>query len=66
MIADALRSGHVNLEELYLDSNEIRFEGGESIISCLENKTNLKMLKIDGNQFGADGCGKIMKQLKVR
>jgi hypothetical protein len=54
------------LEELYLDSNEIRFEGGQSIVSALANKNNLKTLKIDGNQFGVDGCRKIMKQLKVR
>jgi hypothetical protein len=28
------------------------------------NKSGLKVLKIDGNQFGAAGCGKLMKQLK--
>jgi Ran GTPase-activating protein 1 len=64
LIADALKSGHTELEELYLDANEIRYDGGESIIAAIANKSKLKILKIDGNQFGSDGCGKLMKQLK--
>ena len=63
LIAEALQSSHTDLEELYLDANEIRYEGGKSIVSSVANKTKLKVLKIDGNQFGSDGCGKLMKQL---
>lgn len=64
LIANAIKSGHGDLEELYLDSNEIRFEGGKSIVNAVANKTKLKTLKIDGNQFGSAGCGKLMRQLK--
>ena len=64
LIADALKQGHPHLEEIYLDSNEIRYEGGKSIVDAVANKSNLKTLKIDGNQFGSIGRGKLMKQLK--
>ena len=63
LIAEALKFGHPDLEELYFDSNEIRYDGGKSIVDIVGNKSQLKILKLDGNQFGSDGCGRLMKQL---
>jgi Ran GTPase-activating protein 1 len=64
LIADALRSGHTELEELYLDDNVIGYEGGKSIIEAVTNKDHLKVLNISGNQFGSDGCVKLKQQLE--
>merc|ERR1712051_684133 len=53
-----------NLKELYMDSNEIRLAGGFAIVDAALNKDNLEKLTLDTNQFGAEGCGRIMKKLK--
>ena len=63
LIASALKDGHTDLEELHLDSNELRLAGGFAIVSAIANKDNIKRLNIDTNQFGAAGCGRIMKKL---
>jgi Ran GTPase-activating protein 1 len=63
LIANALKSGHPDLEELYLDSNEITYDGGRSVVDIVVGKDKLKVLLLDGNQFGSDGCKKLVKQL---
>ena len=65
LIADALKeSGAEKLQELYMDSNEIRIEGGLAIVEAVKSSPNLKLLMLDGNQFGDDGCSKIEQILK--
>ncbi|KAK7067623.1 Ran GTPase-activating protein 1, partial [Halocaridina rubra] len=54
-IAKALESGHIKLRELYLDSNEIKIEGGLHIVKALANKEQMTTLMLDGNQFGDEG-----------
>ena len=63
LIAYALRAGHTKLKEWYMDSNEIRLAGGLAIVDALANKNDLKVLSLDTNQFGAEGCGRIMNRL---
>ncbi|ROT80000.1 hypothetical protein C7M84_001272 [Penaeus vannamei] len=55
MIAKALTSGHKNLRELFLDSNEINIKGGLAIAEAMADKENLDKLMLDCNQFGEDG-----------
>ena len=65
LIADALKeSGAERLEELHMDSNEIRLDGGLAVVNALESATNLKKLVLDGNQFGDEGCNEIVDKLK--
>ena len=47
-----------------MDSNEIRVAGGFAIADAVANKDNLEKLTLDTNQFGAEGCGRIMKKLE--
>ena len=63
LIAYAIKDGHPNLKEWHMDSNEIRLAGGLAIMDAIKNKNNIKKLVIDTNQFGAEGCGRIMKKL---
>ena len=65
LIAEALKeSGAERLEELYMDSNEIRIEGGLAVVEALKSANNLKKLMLDGNQFGDDGCCELVQKLK--
>lgn len=63
LISYALKLGHDNLREWHMDSNEIRLAGGFAIVEAIANKANIQKLVLDTNQFGAEGCGKIMKKL---
>jgi Ran GTPase-activating protein 1 len=63
LIAYALKDGHSQLQDLHMDSNEIRVAGGFAIVDAIANKVNIQKLVIDTNQFGAEGCGRIMKKL---
>ena len=40
------------VQELRLDSNEIGANGGLAVANAMVNKENLKVLNLDGNQFG--------------
>ena len=64
LISYALKEGHPNLKEWYMDSNEIRLAGGFAIVDAVANKDNMEILTLDANQFGAEGCGKIMRKLE--
>ena len=64
LISYALKEGHPNLKEWYMDSNEIRLAGGFAIVDAVANKDNMELLTLDANQFGAEGCGKIMRKLE--
>lgn len=58
-IADAVIDVHTKLQELRLDSNEIGVNGGLAVANAMVNKDNLKVLNLDGNQFGAEGREKM-------
>lgn len=54
-LAKALSQGHSQLEVVELGYNEIRVGGGTEIINSLKNKSKLKTLCLNGNQFGESG-----------
>ncbi len=64
LIAYAIKAGHVDLEVLNMDSNEIRLAGGFAIVDAIANKNKLKEVNLDTNQFGSSGCERIMKKLE--
>lgn len=43
---------NIVLQELRMDSNEIGVNGGLAVANAMVNKDNLKVLNLDGNQFG--------------
>ncbi|XP_044732347.1 ran GTPase-activating protein 1 [Chrysoperla carnea] len=63
-IANALKNEHTKLENLTLDSNEIRTKGGVALAKAMHNKTNLKTFIVDANQFGEEGCEELRNALK--
>ncbi|XP_066138424.1 ran GTPase-activating protein 1 isoform X1 [Euwallacea fornicatus] len=64
LIAKGLKDGHKNLEELILESNEIKKEGGVALAAAMINKEKLKSLMLDCNQFGDKGVEDIRGRLK--
>ena len=64
LISNALRDGHADLEELHMNSNEIRVDGGITIAQAVANKRNLKTLAIDTNEFGEAGCEMVREELE--
>ena len=64
LISNALRDGHLDLEELHMSSNEIRVDGGNAIAQAVANKSNLKTLAIDSNEFGEAGCQMVRDELE--
>ncbi|KAH8273916.1 hypothetical protein KR044_003414 [Drosophila immigrans] len=63
MFAEALERNHANLEVLDLSYNEINEDAGLMIITAIQNKPNLKILNLDGNTFGREGCAQIIVQM---
>ncbi|KAJ6646104.1 Ran GTPase-activating protein [Pseudolycoriella hygida] len=53
-ISEVLQDGHEKLETLNLGFNEIGAEGGLEIAAALHNKTHIKDVQLNGNQFGTD------------
>ncbi|TRY72155.1 hypothetical protein TCAL_00256 [Tigriopus californicus] len=66
LVAKALETGHMDLEELHLDSNEIRVDGGVRILESMLDKPKLRQLTLDANQFGEAGCQRLMSMLKAK
>lgn len=64
LLAEALKDTHLNLEELNLGFNEMKKDGGLEIVDAMANKSKLKNLILDGNQFGEEGKELIKKKLK--
>ncbi|CAH1155792.1 unnamed protein product [Phaedon cochleariae] len=64
LLAESLKNFHQNLEELTLGFNEIKKNGGIGIVEAMANKSKLKQLILDGNQFGEQGQEEIKKKLK--
>ncbi len=63
-IAEALKgNGHQALEELHVDCNEIKIDGGKAIIDAIQSKPSIKVLNVDGNRFGDNGCDEIIALL---
>ncbi|XP_055377299.1 ran GTPase-activating protein [Condylostylus longicornis] len=56
LLAEAIQNSHADLEILELESNEIEMNGGITVASAVGNKENLKILNLDCNQFGGEGC----------
>ncbi|KAG1696983.1 Ran GTPase-activating protein 1 [Nymphon striatum] len=63
-VAKSLANDHIQLEELCMSYNEILKEGGLEIVSALKNKSKLRSLDINGNQFGEEGVRLIKDQLE--
>ncbi|XP_044269060.1 ran GTPase-activating protein 1 [Tribolium madens] len=63
-LADALKTDHANLEELTLGHNEIRLKGGLQLVKAMANKSKLKVLNLNGNQFGEEGRKQIENEIK--
>lgn len=63
-LANALKTGHNNLEELTLGHNEIRLKGGLQLVEAMANKNKLKVLNLNGNQFGEEGRKQIENEIK--
>lgn len=65
LLAGGLKNGHTALKELILDHNEIRLKGGLELVQAVSGKTNLKLLNLNGNQFGEKGRTQIQNELKI-
>ncbi|KAJ8965599.1 hypothetical protein NQ317_004358 [Molorchus minor] len=59
-LANSLKGAHLDLQELILGFNEIKKDGAYQLALAMMNKSKLKNLVLDGNQFGEEG----RKQLK--
>ncbi|XP_025833592.1 ran GTPase-activating protein 1 [Agrilus planipennis] len=64
MLAKGLQEGHNKLEEVILGYNEIKKEGGLALALALYDKTNLKTLMLNGNQFGNSGRKELELKMK--
>lgn len=64
LLAQAVTDGHLVLETLNLGFNEIGADGGLAVAKAVANKTHLKSLVLDGNQFGGEFRAKIEQELK--
>lgn len=62
-IAEAIQDGHLDLEYLNLEANEIGPDGGLSIVTAMTNKTNLQTLIMNSNQFGSECIEQIQQIL---
>lgn len=58
ILGEALKDEHFALEQLILDHNEIRADGGYSIASAMLNKEQLTLLDLDGNQVSQFDFGR--------
>jgi len=58
-LAKSLATGHPHLKEVYMDHGEIHLNAALLLINSLKSKTNLKVLDLNGNQFGEDGCTEV-------
>lgn len=63
-LAKGLTTGHMELEDLVLDCNEIKRQGGIALVLAMANKSKLKTIMIDGNQFGSEGADDIRENLQ--
>lgn len=64
LLADGLKNGHTALNDLNLEHNEIRLKGALTLVQAMSDKTNLKSLNLNGNQFGKKGRTEIENELK--
>lgn len=64
LLADGLKKTHFELEEVILGFNEIRKQGALQLAGAIANKTKLKNLILDGNQFGKTGRAELKQKLK--
>lgn len=58
-ILDAIHQSHPLLEEVNLESNEIKARAGPLIANAMINKQNLTKLLLDANQFGSSTIDKM-------
>uniref|UniRef100_A0A182JSD5 Uncharacterized protein n=1 Tax=Anopheles christyi TaxID=43041 RepID=A0A182JSD5_9DIPT len=62
LIGEALHEAHTELEVINFESNEIGPDGGFALVNASANKSNLRSLVLNENQFG-DECCKQLKEL---
>ncbi|KAH8413027.1 hypothetical protein KR009_007450 [Drosophila setifemur] len=60
---EALESSNNLLEVIDLSFNEINSDGGLVLVSAMKNKSKLRILNIDGNCFGHDGCEQVIEEM---
>lgn len=46
-----------------MGNNEIRIESGLAIAKAIKNKSQMKKLNVNGNQFGSVGTTKLKEEL---
>ncbi|EDW27296.1 GL21210 [Drosophila persimilis] len=64
-IAEALENSNYDLEVIDLSSNEINSDGGLVLVTAIQNKPKLRVLNIDSNCFGEEGCAQIIEQMSM-
>lgn len=42
-----------------MDHGEINLSGAKQLANAMKNKTGLKVLDLNGNQFGEEGCDEL-------
>lgn len=63
-LSKILKDGHADLEELILESNEIRTSAALELADAIVAKTKLKIFSLDGNQINIDGQHKLREKLQ--
>ena len=63
-LAKALSAGHTELQEVFMDHGEINLSGAKMLANTFKNKPLLKILDLNGNQFGEDGCDELKELLE--
>jgi len=62
-LAKALATAHTQLTEVYMDHGEIHLSAAKLLINSMKSKKHLKVLDLNGNQFGEDGCDELKELL---
>lgn len=65
LLAKALQGGHGDLEELILESNEIRIDAALELADAIANKAKLRVFTLDANQLNDEAQGKVRDKLKA-
>lgn len=63
ILGEALQDTHLGLEILNLGFNEIGPNGGYAIVGAMDNKEQLRLLNLNGNQFGGEARDGIQELL---
>lgn len=64
-LSKILKDRHADLEELILESNEIRTGAALELADAITAKTKLKVFSLDANQINIDGQHKLREKLQA-